>query len=191
MIRQLTLEEAEQVYEERMTEDFPEDELKPWNVIRQAIRRGGYACWGMFEGEALEAYAYFVIEEEEGKRLALLDYLAVRRDRRDSGVGFHFLQEFGRGSLDGFDLVILEAEDPAFASGEEEKALRIRRLHFYDRCGLCDSGVRYRTFGVPYVILEWPVHGLHSTETVADAYVQLYHSVMARSVHHIERYEKI
>ena len=177
-VRRLTMEEAEKVYMEQMQDDFPEDELKPWPVIRRSMERGGYACYGRFSEQGLDAYAYFVMLNEEGKHLALLDFLAVQKQERDQGIGSTFLRELAAACLTDQDLVILEAEDPEYAATEAERETRVRRLHFYDRSGMVDTGVRYRTYGVPFVILEWPVHSLHDRESVVRAYESLYGSVV-------------
>ena len=58
--------------------------------------------------------------------------------------------------------VLVEVDDPACADSDEEKAVRKRRLTFYLKSGLRDTGARYRAFGVSFLILECPAGEPHN-----------------------------
>ena len=85
-IRELSLQEMEKLYGERMEADFPPEELRPFSSIRELTGEGKYKSFGCFE-EGLGAYGTFAFLP--GRSGVLLDYFAV-----DAGAG-------GRGSAPG------------------------------------------------------------------------------------------
>lgn len=182
-VRPLTLPEVRQVYKSCMISDFPDDERKPLSMIEAALSRGEYRCLGaMGEGGVL-AYAFFVRIERDGQTLELFDYLAVRRDLRDSGVGSAFLRALCAGPLREADCVLLEVDNPEFAPDAAERGIRERRLRFYLRNGLSDTGVRASVFGVEYIVLTLPVGRPQSREAFKDIYETLYHSFLSDKIY--------
>lgn len=176
-IRPLEPAQIRAVYKERMTVDFPPDELKSLAIIERAIRRSEYRCYGGFIGENIAAYAFFVTIRERGETVWLFDYLAVEQSRRDQGIGSAFLQALQREVLPEADAVLLEIDDPDFAEGEE-RLHRLRRERFYHRNGLVDTGVTANVFGVDFKILEVPRRALHDRETCQDYYRELYRRLL-------------
>ena len=132
-VRELTREEVRLLYRERMKDDFPKNELKPLSMMEAAMDRGNYLTLGAFLPEQTDpaAYAYFVTPGDA----ALFDYLAVRRDLRDCGVGSAFLRSLCP-TLARFRPVLLESDDPDHAPDKGERTRRLRRLAFYERNGL-------------------------------------------------------
>ena len=98
-VETLSLAQTRALYHERMTRDFPPDELKPLAMIERALARDEYISYGAVSGGDIWAYAYFVKLKEQGKPYALFDYFAVRQDLRDQGVGSGFLQALISGPL--------------------------------------------------------------------------------------------
>lgn len=74
--------------------------------------------------------------------------------------------------------VLLEVEDPSSAENDSEKADRCRRLHFYLKNGLRNTGVRVNTFGVDFLILESEANLRHSTEDIGRIYSRIYRSIL-------------
>ena len=174
-IETLALEQARTLYNERLKRDFPPDELKPFSAIEAALREGRYACYGWCEGDDILAYAFFVTLGQ----WALLDYYAVRKDLRDTGLGSGFLKALVPGPLEGFDCALVEVEDPDAADNPDERARRDRRLRFYLRNGLAETGVRAVTFGVEYRVLTMPLGPKPDDEAVRRVYYELYRAVMS------------
>ena len=173
-IEVLTLPQIRELYKSRMVQDFPANELKPLSMIERALARGEYAAYGaLAEGEAL-AYAYFVLRQEEGPCFALLDYLAVKKELRGTGIGSRFLQGLITGPLAGMASALLEVDDPALAPDPKEKALRERRLRFYLRNGLNDTGVTARVFGAAFRVLALPIGPTPSRQETERMYEVLY-----------------
>lgn len=152
-IRQLSLAEFETLYKERIAADFPRGERRPLFAIRGLYRKGQYVCIVLDEGGIL-AYAAFIYHNATGS--VLLDYFAVAKDLRGSGIGSRFLamlQEYW--DKDG---IILECEAPESATNAEETSIRNRRIAFYERGGAVVTTYRWQAFGVAYRILWLPIN---------------------------------
>ena len=173
-VRILTPVQIRRLYAERLKLDFPPDELKPLDRIERALARGEYICYGASDGDELLAYAFFVIA---GRR-ALVDYYAVMPEVRDRGIGSRFIRALIEGPLADMDCVLLEVDDPDHAEEAGEASIRERRLAFYLRNGLCDTGVRARVFGVDFRILSLPVGERPSPEQTREVYAQMYRIIL-------------
>ncbi len=150
MLTLLNQEEIINIYNKYMVDDFPPDELKPLNSILLMLKTGIYACYGFYEGETLLAYAYLTVLDD----LVLVDYLAVNKDFRESGIGTKFLLELKTILKD--KTIIIECENPDFATDDKDKTTKLRRIEFYKRSGFALSGIASRLFDVEYVILSYP-----------------------------------
>lgn len=173
-IRRLTdFAQIEAIYQTRMKRDFARNELRPLASLRRSWQRDAYECYGLFEGEDLLGYAFFV-------RLGgnyLFDYLAIADGHRDEGLGSRFLRELAA-CLAGADCVVGEVEDPDRASDDETRALRERRLRFYLRSGYRKTELTSRVFGADYRILEVPTGKTHTTEQLRAVYTELYRNIL-------------
>ena len=119
---------------------FPASEKKPFTVIRKMQKKGVTDIWrfaraGKFAG---------LIITINGSEHILLDYLAVDETQRGTGIGTEILQLMrahyaGKG-------VFLEIE--SVYEDCENKDQRIRRKHFYEKCGMESMGVFAWLFGV-------------------------------------------
>ncbi|MBQ3193994.1 MAG: GNAT family N-acetyltransferase [Oscillospiraceae bacterium] len=119
---------------------FPASEKKPFAIIRKMHRKGVTDIWrfsrnGKFAG---------LIITINGQANILLDYLAVAEIRRGTGIGTEILQLMrthyaGKG-------VFLEIE--SVYEDCENREERIRRKHFYEKCGMKSMEVFVWLFGV-------------------------------------------
>ncbi len=146
-LKQLTLAEGERFYAAHLKRDFPPSELKPWAMMSAAARVGQYDLLAALDHGVMVGYAW---QFRPDTGAILIDYLAVLPQYRGQGVGTRLLAalrqyygETGRG-------VLLESEYPPEAPDLEEAK---RRLAFYARAGLEDTGVQTRLFGVRFQIL--------------------------------------
>lgn len=146
-LKHLTLAEGEQIYAAHLKRDFPPSELKPWAMMSAAAQAGQYDLLAAFDHGVMVGYAW---QFRPDTGAILIDYLAVLPQYRGQGVGTVLLAtlrqyygEMGRG-------VLLESEYPPEAPDLEEAN---RRLAFYFRAGLEDTGVQTRLFGVRFQIL--------------------------------------
>ena len=178
----LTLEQAEALYDTRMKRDFPPDELKPFSMIRDAVGRDEYVCYGaMNEGEIV-AYAFFARYVINGRALGLLDYFAVVERLRDQGIGGAFLNRLAAHMRD-MDAVIIEVEEPSLARDPEERNTRQRRLDFYLRCGMREGGVQATLYGVDYRLLTMPVGRSLDPDDVRWAYDAIYRAMLPETLY--------
>ena len=178
-VRELQVDEIKSLYNERLTRDFPPDELKPFTMIMSALERDAYICYGALVEESILAYAFFVKCGND----ALIDYYAVREDMRDAGIGSRFIQELISGPLQGMNCVLLEVEDPDCSQDVRERDIRNSRLSFYTRNGLVETGVRSTVWGVPYCVLELPLGERHSAAQIRMVYGGIYRVLMSEKIY--------
>ena len=153
-LRELSAEQLTEIYHEYMVDDFPRDELKPLDRILYTMETGLSCAYGIYEQDDLRGYAIFVVPD--GMRYGLLDYLAVLRQYRGTGVGHAFFGLAGGTlsarypALGGF---FIESENIAFAADDRERQVREKRISFYrqNHCAMTTLGSRL--FGVDYSIL--------------------------------------
>lgn len=149
-------EELERLYEERLREDFPADELRPYSNMKYLLDRGLYRCLVCHEEGKLLGYALFVLSGA----VALLDYYAVVPELRDRGVGSRFFRSLKRPIAEsGASLVLIEAESVESAVTPSQTEERERRFRFYERCGCRKTQVCSYLFGVEYRIFVCPLAG--------------------------------
>lgn len=176
-IRKLSLTEMKSLYTERMKQDFPPDELRPFHSIARLTDAGAYTSFGCFE-EGPAAYATFATAAQG--TAVLLDYFAVDASRRGQGIGSRSLARLGekmRGGSASFFMIEVESLESAKTPEQTEE--RTRRIRFYEGCGCVATGVYSWLFGVEYRILIFPLTGtLPSDDTVQAALEQVYHTIV-------------
>lgn len=164
-IKKLSETQLLSVYTEIAVRHFPEDELKPVSMIRRLLSKGCYEGMGLFFGDRLAGYALFVHVPKSS--VLLLDYYAILEEWRESGTGSLFLQKMREGFA-GCLAILIETEEEAAASGEEERLQRVRRNAFYLKNGCRRTAVKSSLFGVAFGIFVLPVeNGLTDEETYA------------------------
>lgn len=157
-LRELSPEQMTEIYNRYMMTDFPQDELKPLGRILDMIRTGLCCAYGLYEDEKdggeLRGYATFIVPD--GLRYGLLDYLAVLKEYRGTGVGHAFFHLVGDTltarypALRGF---FIESEAVAYAVDEREHQIREKRISFYTQNKCLKTPLGSRLFGVTYSIL--------------------------------------
>lgn len=173
-IRDLTRDEIRKAYVEHLERDFPSDELKPLDRIEKSIDDGQYRCIGAFDDDFL-AYAFFVIVNG----ISLLDYYAVVPSKRGEGIGTGFLSQAILST--GIDFTLIEIEDPESGVDASDIVARSKRKSFYLNAGCVDTEVKVTTFGVDFLLLEYPTGAdAHSRTEVAEAYRDLYREILPR-----------
>ncbi len=152
-LKSLTYDEIKTLYNERLTEDFPDDELKPFFIIEQHLRDNIYDCYGLCDGSFIYAYAFCLKVPYQGSHVYLIDYLAVEKNHRSQGLG-GILIKFLRQELKGKALVVLvEVENPDYAL-EKDKEETLRRLSYYINNGIVETGASEYLYHVEYKLLE-------------------------------------
>lgn len=173
-IRKLT-EQAEivQIYNARMKQDFPPNELRPLSSILRACKSDNYYCYVLETDAEILGYAYFA----RNGRNYLLDYLAIDREHRDQGLGTVFLSRLAD-CFQTAGCILVEAEDPDAAQNRQDADMRERRLRFYRHCGYRLTDVKTSVFGADYRILEVPTGKEHAAEEIAAIYSEIYRTIL-------------
>lgn len=126
-------------------EAFPRCERKPFSIIKAMAERGRTDLW-CFEDEHGFAGMCATIN---GPDKVLIDYLAVTRRRRGTGVGSKMLSELLEHYKDYGVFLEIEELDPT----AENNAERVRRKDFYLRAGLVPMDTHVKLFGVDMELL--------------------------------------
>lgn len=151
-IRTLNEEETYTIYCQHLKKDFPKAETKPFPILRKGIRKGYYDAYGAYMCGELVGYAFFVKAVRDGQIYALLDYFAVVKEKRNSGIGTEILKKLTPEKLH-FGFIIIESESFTEADEEEVRRQRARRIRFYERLGAVRTELTGRVNGVDYEIL--------------------------------------
>ena len=126
-------------------EAFPRYERKPFSIIKAMAKRGKTDLW-FFEDEGGFAGLCATINSPDA---ILIDYLAVARKRRGTGVGTRMLTALLEHYRDyGVFLEIEELDETAENSQE-----RVRRRDFYLRQGFVPMQTHVNLFGVNMELL--------------------------------------
>ena len=185
-IKRLNLSEIKNIYRKYLFRDFPADERRPLTRIVKYFREHRYEGFGGYsEAGELLCYAFFMrcdytAQSKKRQRTCLFDYLAVTEKYRDAGVGSAFLRHLGQ-CFPRTDIMIVEVENTDYAENEADLATKQRRMDFYLRNGMRDTGVTVRVWGVEYRIMEmdlgedWRPHTAQEIrETCEHAYRSMF-----------------
>ncbi len=142
--KKASLQEIEEIYNTHMKNDFPPAELKPLSAIKYSVENGWYVMYVAYDEGGIKGYACVA---DCGGGIGFLDYFAIVKEYRGTGVGTEF---FAKLKTLGFDTIILETESVESAANDEETFIRNRRIAFYKKGGCVDTGCMYNVFGVEY-----------------------------------------
>ncbi len=143
---------AKYIYDHYLIRHFPENEVKPFPVMKQNFQDGFYKCIAAYRENELIAYAFIASSVFQGISTALLDYFAVVEEYRNQGIGSVFLKMLIDEEMKQ-DYILIENESVDKAESEEDKKMREKRILFYQRSGAFHSPVRTLLFEVYYDIL--------------------------------------
>lgn len=187
-MRLLDSAEREAVYTEYMTEAFPASELKPLAHIESLIAENHYLPYGFYEGEELIGYAYFV--RTENTEAVLLDYFAVLAEKRSHGYGSRFLARIREELGQSYRLLLLETENPMYAKDEADKSMRERRMAFYLRNGMRQTGIWARIVLDRYVIMACEMGAAMMKDEITAELAEIYAAMFDRYPASVKRNDK-
>lgn len=181
--RRLEPAAARTLYQEALPDDFPPAELRPFPWIEALLASGEYRIHQfLHQGQPV---AYALLCHAPDQPVWLVDYLAVYAPYRGQGIGSALLESL-RLAFAGEDALLFEIDDPAFAEDEAELLKRNRRIAFYQRGGVTDSGVRTCVQGCEFQIFSLPCRCTLSAEALADALDAIYHRLFPASFYKAE-----
>ena len=140
----LNKDEVKKIYFTKMTEDFPENELKPLNSIFKMMDDGAYDPLAVVENNKIIGYAF--IAKLKNTNYILLDYLAIFIEYRQKSAGSRVLAALK--SLYSDKIIFIESENPDFM---DKKEIPNRRLNFYKRNNCVDTNVLSVIWDAPYI----------------------------------------
>lgn len=167
MIKKLDAQTLKDLYEREMKDTFPRAELKPLKAMLRMQAEGKYDVLGYYDeqGEQL-AYACVCKAAEP----VLMDYLAVTAAHRGEGIGSQFLGALMQ-AKDLYPAIMLEIEAVDDALDEDDRAMRSRRQHFYERLGFVRTCTEAHVFGEHY----WVLTSDPARESMREAMEKIYH----------------
>ncbi|MCH5255947.1 MAG: GNAT family N-acetyltransferase [Lachnospiraceae bacterium] len=177
-IKPLTLDEAKAVYIGNAHRDFPSDELKPFSMIERLWNRWCYFGYGFYEDDILRAYAFLLADDSTN--MLLLDYFAVCENARGKGYGAEALALLKEHCME-WDGIIFEVEDDTCAESDEERQIRLRRISFYEKCGVVMTDVRSHVFGVDYRLMVMQLAAKDAGERIGEKLTSMYKIMLPKS----------
>ena len=142
----LTKEQLKKIYVERMTEDFPEAELKPLEAMYDMMDRDCYEALAVLDDEGVIGYS--LMTKIPGQNYLLLDYLSIYKEYRQCGYGSKVLE--GLKVYYSGKTIFIESENPDYID-EKSHDTAVKRVGFYEKNGVKDTGVLTRIWTVPYI----------------------------------------
>lgn len=167
MIQSIDAQTLETLYHTHMKEAFPPEELKPLKRMLTMQAEGRYQVWGYYDEAELLAYACVYVSE----RYALLDYYATTKLQRGKGHGSAFLKRLLE-EIYSSQIMLIEIEAVEDAVDQADRAIRERRLAFYERLGFRLTLTEGFIYSVHYAVLDnQPTEQPHSVkEAMEDVY---------------------
>ena len=131
-------------------EAFPRCERKPFSIIKAMSEKGKTDLWYFEDDEGFMGLCATI----NGPDKVLIDYLAVAKRRRGTGVGTRMLNALLEHYKDFGVFLEIEALDENAKNNSE----RIRRREFYLKAGLQPMGTYVKLFGVDMELLGKDCH---------------------------------
>lgn len=138
------------VYKERLVNEFHNEEIKPYELIKRLLEEDKYMGYGLYEDDKLVAYAFLC--KCEDSEYIMLDYYVVESEFRGSGYGSKFLNELHKVTKS-YKGIIGEIEDPNYAVDKDDLEYREKRIKFYEKNKLYHTNIRSSVFGVKYIVM--------------------------------------
>ena len=155
MIVEANLEEAKEIYNKHMLEDFPADELPEYERYLKLTKEKLHNVY-LYKKDN-QNVAYFIVVEKE--KNILITHLAVMKDFRSKGIGKVFLEDI-KTFFNDKKMLIVEVEAETRANNNEELDVIKRRKKYYTRAGFEEcKKIEYILWGVEYDILIYVPEG--------------------------------
>lgn len=147
-MKQLNYTEFKKVYNNYIKYDFPLLERRPLFSIKQLYKEDKYLCY-VYEDIEIKAYSSFTWSSKCG--VVLLDYFAINKKYRNSGIGSSFINDLKHNiNAKG---IIIECDAPESTNNDIEKKTRERRIAFYLKNGAQSTNIKVKIAGVEYLLL--------------------------------------
>ena len=150
--------------------DFTSNECLPYFILKKNMKKGKLKASYLTDGTKNYGYVIFQIDKSSG-RIHIV-FFAVMKGYRSKGIGSLFLQKIMSKYRDG---IVLEAKDPSYNKGEDDKRVMENRLRFYEKNHIkCVDDLKILHYGTYYRILTNSSENKNWFKFVKDSYCQLY-----------------
>lgn len=171
--QKIAKDQLSDVYHTHLRRDFISAELKPVSFLEEKFDCGAYFGYFFYHQDELVAYTLF--GKTPSRNYLLLDYLAVLPEHRGKGYGSEILEIIKKETV-GSDGVIIEAEAVEKAKDEKERAIRARRMAFYENNGLKQTRLFSEINGVIFSLLLLPGGIALDRDKVKKELSSIYHT---------------
>ncbi len=171
-LKELDLKQFEEIYFKYLVNDFPKNEVQPFEMIVTLYNENRYSFFGMYEKNEYVGYASVM----NYNKYYLLSYYAVSKEKRGKGLGSKALTLLKENLINEADVLILETENPSFAKSDEEKIIQENRIEFYKKNGCIDCGIEVEVYFVEYNL--FTLFCNNENINIKEAYKQIYLSAL-------------
>lgn len=183
MIKKLEYKELKNLYEKQLEKDFPKEECKSLELLKNLYDAGKNCTYAWYEKEQLKAYA--LLEKADNRNVWLLDYLAVPGDFRGKGYGSKMLQ-YIKDNFCEAEAVFIEIERIDQAHNDTERNERVKRKAFYLKNDVAETGVFTRADGnIDYEILCMPIKKVFKANDARKAMRSIYQTFFEEGMYEI------
>lgn len=173
MIKQMTTKQALDLYD-ILKKDFPPGEIPSFVDYQKRVEQQDYEVYSYLHNEVEKAY---LVCREKQNSVVLLFFAVTEKDR-GQGVGTRCLQEFIASSKQK-DGIIIEVERIEDALNAEEKRIRQKRIHFYERLGFKKiEQIQYELYHIKLDLMLLPLRKPNmSLSQIIEIMRQVYHDI--------------
>lgn len=180
-LQKLSKIDALLIYKTHLPRDFHAQEIKPLDEVSRLVEAGLYHGYGLYDGDELVAYA-FLCHPLRGECL-LLDFYAVRPAYRDKGYGTLFIkllkEAFSRIAAG----IMIEVESPESALDDAERNRCERRIAFYKRCGMRETGIETALSGSTYFVMYLPCNEDTNDSRILSELTDIYADLFCEDIY--------
>ena len=134
MIKRLTLQDFDNIFP-RMSEGFPQEELKSYEQFKYLLSTDNYVIYGYFDSDVLVGYAVLCLYED----CFWLDYLHIYAENQNKQYGHKLIKELLETNPDKKG-IFLEVEP---LDSDDYNDNKVKRMRFYDRLNATRINIDY------------------------------------------------
>jgi len=155
-------DELKRIYE-HIKKDFPKNEYPPYKILYKQLKKGiqkGFVL--LYDGNEV---AYSICTQDKNSGFVLISLFAVYEEFRGKGIGSIFIEELKKIYSESSGIIV-EVEKSETSQSIEEKAIREKRIAFYQRAGF------NKIDNIDYSIWDVPMHLMVYSERFDKEYIK-------------------
>ena len=173
MLKPIDIQSLPSLYKQFISKDFPPIERAPLFAIKRNFKKGNQEGYLFIYQNTEVGYTINTITDE----CIMIALFAIFPEYRFQGLGQAFVREILEKYQDK-KAIILEIERPELAEDEADRAIREKRLAFYEKNGFrVYRDIEYVIFGVPMYLMVYSEVQLDKAEVMEMVY-RLYREIL-------------